>query len=162
MAQSRPELVKTLVLMEGAFNALLPPMKPGEGGISLPAVVKAVAARFKQGDIDGGLEVWVDRDTPGVWQRRSEADRQVSRDNAWTLISPAGPGEVTCPDVAGLTMPVLLMQGEKTTRRSARIVEETRKCLPSAGHIMIPEAGHAMQRMNLAGFRAALFSFLKK
>jgi len=162
MAQARPELVKKLVLMEGGFNALLPPTKPGEGGISLPAIRKEVQARFEQGDIDGGLEMWVDRDRPGIWKRRSEPARQRARDNAWTLVSPAGPGAVTCPDIAGLAMPVLLMQGEKTMPRFARIVEATRKCLPSAEHVMIPEAGHAMHVMNPAGFQTALFTFLKK
>lgn len=61
--QSRPELVKKLVLMEGAFSSLLPPAKPSEGRLSIPAIQKSVAGRFEQGDIDGGLEMWVD----SVW-----------------------------------------------------------------------------------------------
>lgn len=162
-ARARPDLVKKLVLMEGAFNALLPPAQPGESAVSIPAVRKAVAARFEQGDIDGGLEAWVDRDTPGSWKARSEGARQRSRDNAWTLIVPPGPGAaITCPDVAGLTMPVLLMQGEKTQRRFANIVDATHKCLPSAERTRIPEAGHSMQGMNPTAVSAALVRFLTK
>lgn len=84
-AQARPALVKKLVLMEGAFGALLREKSAsGEGGAS--AVRRAVKARFEQGDIDGGLELWIDRDTPGTWARRKEEDRQRSLDNAWTLV----------------------------------------------------------------------------
>ncbi len=164
-AQARPDLVKKLVLMEGAFGALLPPSKPAAGGISLPKLRKAAAARFEEGDIDGGLEMWIDRFELGTWKRLSEPRRQVRRDNAWLLLTPLGPGtRITCSDVAGLSMPVLLMQGEKTTPRYARIVEATQKCLPSAEHVIIPEAEHGTQIaiMNPSAFQATLVTFLKK
>ena len=96
-AQARPTLVKKLVLMEGAFNALLPESASGDGEPQI-AVRKAVKARFEQGDIDGGLELWIDRETPGAWARRSEEDRQRSRDNAWTLIAGESGKPVTCAD----------------------------------------------------------------
>lgn len=160
--QARPALVKKLVLMEGAFSSLLPPAKPGEGRLSIPAIQKSVAARFEQGDIDGGLEMWVDRDSSGTWKRRSDAERQMSHDNAWTLIMPLGPeGDLTCADLAGLKMPVLLMQGQRTSPRLASIVEATQKCLPSAQNVVIPEAGHSMQRMNPAGVQSELVKFLR-
>jgi pimeloyl-ACP methyl ester carboxylesterase len=159
-AQARPALVKKLVLMEGAFGALLE--KPGEAGPGLSPIAKAVKARFDQGDIDGGLEVWTDRDTPGTWAQRKEEDRQRSRDNAWTLVAGESGNPVTCADVGGLKMPVLLLQGEKTPRRYAMIVDATHKCLPSADRATIPDAGHGMHGMNPAGFEKVLVQFLSK
>jgi esterase len=147
-AQKRPMLVKKLVLMEGLFNALLPESASEDGEPQIGAVRKAVRARFDQGDIDGGLELWVDRDTPGTWARRGEEDRQRSRDNAWTLIARESGKPVTCADLGGLKMPVLLLQGEKTPRRYASIVDATHKCLPSAERATIPDAGHAMHALN--------------
>jgi esterase len=161
-AQTRPMLVKKLVLMEGAFNELLSETASGEGLPDIGAVRKAVKARFEQGDIDGGLELWIDRDTPGTWARRREADRQRSRDNAWTLIARESGKPVTCADLGGLKMPVLLLQGEKTVRRYAMIVDATHKCLPSAERATIPDAGHAMHAMNPAGFEKMLVQFLSK
>jgi esterase len=161
-AQTRPMLVKKLVLMEGAFNELLSETASGEGLPDIGAVRKAVKARFEQGDIDGGLELWIDRDTPGTWARRREADRQRSRDNAWTLIVNDSSNPVTCADVGGLKMPVLLLQGEKTVRRYAMIVDATHKCLPSAERATIPDAGHGMHVMNPAGFEKVLVQFLSK
>ena len=161
MAQARPDLVKKLVLMEAAFNSLLPPS--GEGRSQIATVVKAVRARFAEGDIEGGLQLWVDRDTPGTWQGRSDEDRQRARDNAWTRIPRGGGGSpITCSDFAVLTMPVLLMQGEKTPRRRANIVDATHKCLPSAERVTIPDAGHSMHVMNPPAFEAALVRFLAK
>lgn len=161
-AQKRPMLVKKLVLMEGLFNALLPESASEDGEPQIGAVRKAVRARFEQGDIDGGLELWVDRDTPGTWARRGEEERQRSRDNAWTLITRESGKPVTCADLGGLKMPVLLLQGEKTPRRYASIVDATQKCLPSAERATIPDAGHAMHAMNPAGFEKMLVQFLSK
>ena len=161
-AQARPALVKKLVLMEGAFGALRPESASDEEGPRASTVRKAVKARFEQGDIDGGLELWVDRDTPGTWARRREEDRQRSRDNALTLIVDDSGNPVACADVGGLKMPVLLLQGEKTVRRYAMIVDATHKCLPSAERATIPDAGHGMHVMNPAGFEKVLVQFLSR
>jgi pimeloyl-ACP methyl ester carboxylesterase len=59
-------------------------------------------------------------------------------------------------------MPVLLMQGEKTPARLARIVDATHKCLPAAQRATIPGAGHSMHVMNPAGFEQMLIQFLSK
>jgi pimeloyl-ACP methyl ester carboxylesterase len=155
-AQTRPMLVKKLVLIEGHFNALLPESASGDREPDISAIRKAVSARFEQGDIDGGLELWIDRDNPGTWARRREEDRQRSRDNAWTLIARASGKPVTCADLGGLKMPVLLLQGQKTPRRYARIVDAAHKCLPSAERATIPDAGHAMHAMNPAAFGKTL------
>jgi pimeloyl-ACP methyl ester carboxylesterase len=161
-AQKRPMLLKKLVLMEGYFNALLPKTGSEDGEPQIEEIRKAVRARFEQGDIDGGLELWIDRDNPGTWARRSEEDRQRSRDNAWTLIARESAKPVTCADLGGLKMPVLLLQGEKTPRRYASIVNATHKCLPSAERATIPDAGHAMHAMNPAAFEKMLVQFLSK
>lgn len=99
MAQARPDLVRRLILMEPGFGALLPSSAPPEAGGRLAAVRKAVAARFEQGDVDGGLETWVDRDRPGSWKRSSEEFRQIARDNAWTLIATQANVPVTCEEL---------------------------------------------------------------
>ena len=59
-------------------------------------------------------------------------------------------------------MPVLLLQGEKTLRRYAMIVDATHKCLPSAQRATIPDAGHGMHLMNPAAFEKTLGQFLSR
>jgi pimeloyl-ACP methyl ester carboxylesterase len=57
-------------------------------------------------------------------------------------------------------MPVLLVQGEKTPRRFANLVDAAHKCLPSAQRATISGAGHAMHFDNRAAFEATLVKFL--
>jgi pimeloyl-ACP methyl ester carboxylesterase len=57
-------------------------------------------------------------------------------------------------------MPVLLVSGEKSSRRLVNVVDATQKCLPSAKRVTIPNAAHPMNRQNPAAFDAALVKFL--
>ena len=117
--------------------------------------------RFEQGDIEGGLEFYYDdANGPGTWKRRTEAQRQVSRDNAWTLVADVDESSVRCAEVGSLAMPVLLMGGEKSSRRLISVVDAMHKCLPSAKLVTIPNAGHPMNLQNPAAFDAALIKFL--
>jgi pimeloyl-ACP methyl ester carboxylesterase len=164
VSKARPDLIKKLALMEGAFTGLLPKPAPAsaKAGSSVGEIRKVAAARITQGDIDGGLELWLDHNQPGTWARRSDAWRQMSRDNAWTLLAPPEVSPVTCDDVAGLKMPVLLMRGEKTNPQMRNVVDATYKCLPSAERVTIPDAGHPMHLDNPAAFRVELVKFLSK
>jgi pimeloyl-ACP methyl ester carboxylesterase len=161
-ASARPALIKKLVLMEGPFDAFQPRSESGEIKSPARAVIGTVKQRFEKNDIDGGMQAWADRDSAGTWARLSEDGRQMRRDNAWTLIADGGDNPVSCAELASLRMPVLLMQGEKTPRRLAGIVDATHKCLPSAERATIPDAGHSMHVMNPVGFQQMLVQFLSK
>ena len=160
-ARSRPELFRKMVLMEPPLTALHP---PASGSSEDPRVARwrATAQRFDAGDIEGGLEYFVDDVAgPGTWKQRTDAQRQVTRDNAWTIVGQLGDtATITCADVGGLKMPVLLVGGEKTTQDFLNILDTTHKCLPSAKRVLIPNAGHGMHRQNSAAFDAALVKFL--
>jgi pimeloyl-ACP methyl ester carboxylesterase len=163
-AQARPDLVKKLVLMEavGLVSLVRSPKPPTGAAASLPALRKAVAARFEQGDIEGGLEMWVDRDEAGSWKRMSAEDRQMRLDNARAIIviETGRNKPIACSDVGRLQMPVLLMHGEKTPRLNADIMDAVHKCLPTAARAVIPDASHEMHQENPAAFEAALVKFL--
>ncbi len=162
-ARSRPDLVKKLVLLEPGFYSLAPESVPAQERRAVAVALRAAAARFEKGDMDGGLEIWADRHVPGSWKRLSEDDRQRSRDNAWTLIRDIGASApVTCNVVGGLTMPLLLMRGEKSPEIYAQIIGATRQCRPSADLVVIPDAAHAMHRMNPKAFESALTDFLSR
>jgi len=163
VARSHPDLVKKLVLLEPGFYSLVRGSVSAQEGGTVAAALRATAARFEQGDIDGGLEMWADRHVAGSWKRLSEEDRQRSRDNAWTLIRDMGASApVTCSVVGGLTMPLLLMRGEKSPRIYAKIIDATRHCLPSAELVVIPDAAHAMHRMNPKAFESAMVDFVSR
>ncbi len=160
----RPDLVKKLVLLEPAVTALIPkpagPAKPDPR----QARARATAAFFEKGDMEGGLEYFVDDvNGPGAWKRRSEEGRQSARDNAWTAIPMAKDSDiVACDDLRKMDMPVLLVESEKGPGWLKTILNETAKCLPAANRVMIPNAAHQMNRDNPEVFNQALERFLAK
>jgi pimeloyl-ACP methyl ester carboxylesterase len=99
-ARIRPELIRKLVLMEATLYSLLPvPSGTTTADSSTAARRRPVLLRFEQGDIEGGLEFYYDdANSPGTWKRRTEAQRQVSRDNAWTLVADDAAWSVTCAE----------------------------------------------------------------
>jgi esterase len=159
----RPDLVTKLVLMEPALFALLP--KPS--GTPQPdprtARAKAAAALFERGDIEGGLEFYIDAVFgAGSWKRRSEEVRQFTRDSAWTVVAMAQDTDtVTCEDLRRINIPVLLVGSDKGPRIFASVLNEAEKCLPSASRITIPNAAHPMNRDNPVAFDQALADFLR-
>lgn len=160
----RPDFVKKFVLMEPAVPALLPkpdgPPKPDPR----QARAKTTAAYFAKGDMEGGLEFFVDDiNGPGVWKRRSEEVRQITRDNAWTTLPMATDSDiVSCKDLRKMTMPVLLVRSEKGPGWLGNILDEAAKCLPSVTRVMIPNAAHYMNRDNPAAFDRAVMEFLSQ
>ena len=161
-AKARPDLVRKLVLMDPAMFGLV--AAPGSALGEDPRVKRAKATEvyFRRGEMERGLEYFVDDvNGAGAWQRLPEGQRQVRRDNAWTAIGQIGDVEtVTCADLGKFRMPVLLMGGEQSPPAFNRIRAAAQRCMPSARTVTIPKAGHAMHQNNPAAFNAELARFL--
>ena len=88
VAQRRPDLLRKLILAEpgGELDATLDPAyKPGPS--PLAARIAASAEVIAKGDIDGGLQIFMDAlEGPGAWKRLPATPKQLLRDNATTLI----------------------------------------------------------------------------
>jgi pimeloyl-ACP methyl ester carboxylesterase len=88
VAQYRPDLLRKLILAEpgGELDATLDPAyKPGPS--PLAARIAASAEVIAKGDIDGGLQIFMDAlEGPGAWKRLPATPKQLLRDNATTLI----------------------------------------------------------------------------
>jgi len=163
-AHARPDLVRKLVLMDPALFVLLP--TPSGATTEDPRIRRAKATQvyLKRGDIEGGLQYFFDDvNGPGAWSKLPEEQRGVRRDNAWTIVGQLGDAEtVTCTDIGRLKMPVLLMAGEKSPPLFKKMGAAARDCLPSAGSVTIPEAGHQMNQLNPSAFDSALVKFLSE
>src|SRR5439155_19876759 len=88
VAQRRPDLLRKLILAEpgGELDATLDPaFKPGPS--PLAARIAASATVIAEGNLDGGLEIFMDGlEGPGAWKRLPAMSKQLLRDNATTLI----------------------------------------------------------------------------
>jgi pimeloyl-ACP methyl ester carboxylesterase len=52
---------------------------------------------------------------------------------------------VTCKDAGALRMPVLVVEGEKTTAVMHAIARALLPCLPDVKHVVLPGATHTIQ-----------------
>lgn len=161
-ARMRPDLIRKPVLMDPGLFALL----PGEPGAQKddPRITrpKATEAYFRRGDIEGGLKWFFDEvNGAGAWGRLPEAQRQLRRDNAWTLVGQLGDAEtVTCADIGKFRMPVLLMEGENSPQQFKKIRAAVEKCMPSARLVSLSKANHQMHQTNAPDFNASLTKFI--
>ena len=161
-ARLRPDLIRKLVLMDAALYELLPAQSGAPTDDPRIKRAKATEVYFRRGDMEGGLQFFFDDiNGPGAWNRLPEVQRQLRRENAWTIVGQLGDVEtVGCADIGRFRMPVLLMEGEQSPQMFKRMRAAFQKCLPSAGWVTIPKAGHQMHQMNPPEFNAALVKFL--
>jgi pimeloyl-ACP methyl ester carboxylesterase len=172
LALAAPDVIRKLVLAEPALNL------DAEGGFGSrlqenpqgrardagrAAWIKSILNRFQEGDIDGGLEIFVDQvGGPGSWKNRPEAERQIVRDNAWTIkgMEEEQRRRVTCAELEGLKAPVLLVGGELSPPSFGAVLNVTEPCFKNRVRVTIPNASHAMNRINPAAFNSAVAQFL--
>jgi len=163
-AKMRPDLVRKLVLMDAAiFNLVQPPAGAPSDDPRITRT-KATEVYFRRGDIEGGLRFFFDDiNGAGAWSKLPEDQRQIRRDNAWTIVGQLGDVEnVTCDDMKKFKMPVLLMEGEQSPTMFKNIRAAIQKCVPGAERAVVPKAAHQMHQANPAGFNAALAKFLSE
>lgn len=148
VAQLRPDLVRRLILAEpgGELDAsLLPPGMPPSRE-RLASIVEA-ARLIGEGDVDGGLQYFVDRiDGPGTWAKRPAASKQLRRDNARTLMGQIDEKRqpFTRADAQAIRMPTLLIGGAKTPGMLPIVLKALAAAIPGARSELIPETTHVM------------------
>jgi pimeloyl-ACP methyl ester carboxylesterase len=118
-ALRHPELVRSLALIELPFASLVSPSAPGFTGelASRDSMVKALRANVAAGADERAAEVLIDwaQGEPDGFQRLPQAVQEVLRANAPTIgpsfARPAPP--VTCEQLHALSLPVLMLRGER-------------------------------------------------
>jgi len=164
MASRHPELLKSLVLADPAPMASFLSTAPA----ALAALdkrrvfVAAALDHLQRGDIDAGLERFVDGvSTPGNWKNLPEANKQGVRENAWTIKSLLADANETlgCEQVRRITVPVLLVSGERSPDEYRYMQDAVQPCLPRNERAVIPKAGHVMNLANPQAFNATLLGF---
>jgi pimeloyl-ACP methyl ester carboxylesterase len=91
-----------------------------------------------------------------------ERSRQVTRDNAYTLIGQIKDkrASITKADAAAISMPILLAGGERTTPPFPRILDVLERVLPHCKHVTIRKASHMMNVEQPEQFNTALLDFV--
>jgi pimeloyl-ACP methyl ester carboxylesterase len=119
---------------------------------------------LKTGDPTKAAEAFVDMlNAPGTWPKLPEPVREMILVNIYTALGDKGRPLTSCADVKKFDFPVLLMTAEKSPKNFEFFYNEMRKCrddLPAS--LVIPNAGHAMQRNNPEAFNKATLAFVSQ
>ncbi len=164
VAQHHPDLVSDLVLLEpgGELDETLGGAAPaGKQG----AAFARGAALIGEGKTEEGLTVIAEHTGgPGAWAKRSEARKDVNRDNARTLLGQVNEQRkpYSRSEAEGIRIRTLLAGGDQSQPQFGVILDALEKAMPNATRVTIPKAAHSVQADNPAAFNAAVLNFLEK
>jgi pimeloyl-ACP methyl ester carboxylesterase len=169
VAGARPDLIKKLILAEpgGELDANLQTAAATvtpEIAAARVASIKDAAKMIAAGDIDGGLELFVDRiDGPGTWAKRPAASKQARRDNAHTLIGQISEQRqpFTRTQAQAIRTPTLLIGGAKTPGMLPVVLRALAGAIPGAKSELIPDATHVMFDLAPQRYCEIVLDFLK-
>lgn len=148
VGQQRPDLVKKLILAEpgGELDESLLPAGVTPTAERTESIVEA-GRMIARGDIDGGLEHFIDRIYgEGRWAKEPAASKQRRRDNASTIVGQLYEQRqpFTRADAGSIRNPTLLIGGELTPGMLPIVLEALAEAIPGARKAMIPMAAHSM------------------
>jgi pimeloyl-ACP methyl ester carboxylesterase len=164
VAQQRPDLLRRLILAEpgGELDATLDPdYEPGPS--PLAARFAASAEKIAAGDIDGGLQYFMDTlEGPGAWQRLPAMAKQLLRDNAMTLL-----GQVrdqrppfSKADAESIRTPTLFIGGARTKGMLPKVLHTLAAHVQGSRTEMIPGATHPMFEQAPQKYSEIVLNFL--
>ena len=164
VAQRRPELLRRLILAEpgGELDATLDPaFRPGPS--PLAARIAAAAEVITKGDVDGGLEVYMDAlEGPGSWKRIPAATKQELRDNAYTLLGQTRDNRppFSKADAEAIRMPTLFIGGANSKGALPQVLHTLAAHVKGSKTAMIPGTTHPMFEQAPQKFCEIVLEFL--
>jgi pimeloyl-ACP methyl ester carboxylesterase len=166
LAAKHPELVRSMVLADPApLDQMLPKSSDAIAETeNRRTFVTAAVKRLQHGDIDGGLELFIDAvSMPGHWSKLAESTKQARRDNAWSLKNLVADAQTpfNCTDAGKIDAPILLVTGDRSPRLYGMMHAALRPHLKRHHMITIPNASHGMYTENPGAFNAAVLDFLE-
>lgn len=165
-ARRHSGLIRSLVLADPrGLESLLPDTPDArELAAQLATGFATLQRTLAAGEVDQAARGFVDALAgPGAWDRRPPELKQVFLDNIGTAVDTGEAPPLTCADIAGLKMPVLLISGEHSPKRYGEMFAAMRACSVAIPRpVTIPGAAHAMHRDNPGAFNAALLEFLAR
>lgn len=175
LAARHPELVRTLVLAEAPAVSLLEHLE-GEKAATGKAMfadiqdrmVKPMQAAFRKGDRESGLRAFINYvlDDPKAWEKMPDDAHQDMLDHAheWDVMMTTGElFPVLEPQaVRKITVPTLLLSGEKSYRFLGLIDQELTRLLPHVRQIVLHGATHRMWFEQPEVCQNAVLGFLRE
>ena len=164
VAQRRRDLLRKLILAEpgGELDATLDPEYKLGPSVLLQRFMTS-AERIAAGDVDGGLEFFVDTlERPGAWKATPPMSQQLLRDNATTLIGQVRDNRppFSKADAEAIRMPTLFIGGANTKGLLPKVLHTLAAHVPAARTEMIAGATHPMFEQAPENYSEVVLNFL--
>ena len=162
-ARARPERFRSLVLVEPVTLGLLrdPAEAPAQAAVF--AMVEDVLAAFARADVAAAIERFTDYwYGAGAWAKVPPPQRMPIFAKAAKMrsdVMAVAADRAPLQDYAGLSLPVRILIGERTTPAVRRMAALLAQVLTAQGVAQIPGAGHMLPATHAAEFAAFLEEF---
>jgi len=157
VAQHRPQRLRGLILAEPGGRAGAQAVSP------LAQAMPQIVAQIEAGTIDEALEHFLRIvDGPRGWSRKPPTFKQMARDNVMTLLGQARERRtpIDPAELRGLSVPTLLIGGERSPPAFAAQLDLLQQALPTAQRVSVPRAAHPMNVENATVFNRSVLAFL--
>ncbi|HCN72944.1 MAG TPA: alpha/beta hydrolase [Pusillimonas sp.] len=154
LAELAPQRIRSLILADPGFHASsLPPSHDFQF---------EAAEKIKQGDIEGGLALFIDSVSgQDTWSRTTGWFKTMVRENADTILSQVleADKEYDLNRVPKLKCPTLLVGGSDSPPRYKHIIDILELLLPDVRRATVPLATHGMNLANPKSFNKHAMAF---
>ena len=159
-----PELVRTLVLAEPAVSGVLANSPENDDVLKeSQALREEMKEAFASGNPGRIVRTYAEHVAPGELEKASPVTREMLLANApafqldFTALRPP----VTCEGVRRITVPVLVVSGDRSPNGLRHIAEAAARCM-QAKLVKIPQATHWMQEDHARDFNDSVLEFLAR
>lgn len=165
LALGHPELVRTLVLVEPP-TAAAAVAEPDFASLTAERaqLLQQVEGQMRMHEADKAARLLYDwaSASNGAYDTLPSPLRGEIQDNAGVLgfFLSAPPPPMPCTDFARLSVPTLVVTGQRTNPFYTAVGDSVARCIPHALRESIPMASHVVQRDNPDAFNAVLVGFL--
>jgi pimeloyl-ACP methyl ester carboxylesterase len=158
-----PELVRSLVLAEPAVSGVLEDTRENEAVAKESQAIRAeMKEAFASGDEERIVQTYAAHVAPGEFEKASREVRDMLFSNvqAFQLDFTSRRPSFTCDDARRISVPVLIVTGDRSAMGLQRIAEAAARCMKVAGLVKIYQATHWMQYDHAKLFNDAVLTFL--
>jgi len=165
-----PELVRSLTLGEPPVASLLDGVRGGDTLVNnfVTKVILPAADAFRQDDKEKAVKLFVQ----GAWGDSayfsgfSKADREIMMDNTLELRGAVFTRNlfppVFCEDLRKIKVPVLLLQGDRSSLFSTSIVKQLDRCMDSSESALVSGSSHGLELENPLEFNEIVLGFINR
>ena len=162
-ALRHPDRVRSLVLADPGLGSVMADTPYGAAqATEAQAIRREMAAAFGSGNAERIVRTYGERVAPGTFDRLDPAARATLLENtrAFELDLTAPRFQVTCADLAGITVPVLVIRGSRSPEGLRRIADTAAACIPAGRLVELPDATHWMHLEQPERLNDILLEFL--